>query len=165
VKLKKINPARTYFITLLGLLIFALNPITQAGIEARQFTDPAQERRYHKIVDEMRCLVCQNQNLSDSNAKLALDLRDKIYGMVKDNQTDQQIADYMVNRYGKFILYNPPLDPVTSFLWLGPLILVIAAVILLLFNIKTRSNARPVEISAEDHKRSQKLLEDEDKIS
>jgi len=165
VKLRKINPTRTYLLTLFGLLILALNPITHAGIEARQFTDPAQERRYHKIVDEMRCLVCQNQNLSDSNAKLALDLRDKIYGMVKNNKTDQQIADYMVSRYGKFILYNPPLDPVTSFLWLGPFILLVAAVILLLFNIKSRSSAKPVELSAEDHKRSKKLLEDEDNIS
>ncbi len=148
-----------------GLLLTTLTSPTLAGVEVRNFTDPAQERRYHKLVDELRCLVCQNQNLADSNSPLASDLREKIYTMIKTDKTNQQVINYMVERYGKFVLYNPPLDPVTLFLWLPPFILLIGGVILLLLNIRKRNAATPVELSEADHARSQQLLENEDKNS
>ena len=164
-----INPAQSRFtrstlLGLIGLLYMTLAALTQAGVEVRNFTDPAQERRYHQLVDELRCLVCQNQNLADSNSQLALDLRDKIYEMVKTNQTDQQVIDYMVSRYGEFVLYNPPLDLVTAALWIGPFILLFLAIILLLINIKNRNKETPATLTDADHKRSSKLLNDnEDK--
>ncbi len=160
--LKTHNFCRTGLFIITGLLLTSLISVTQAGVEVRNFDNPKQERRYHQLVDELRCLVCQNQNLADSNSQLALDLRDKIYEMVKTNQTDQQVIDYMVNRYGEFVLYNPPLDPVTASLWLGPIILLIAGIIMLLFNIKNREKSKPVELSDADHERSKKLLNDED---
>jgi len=156
------NRTKPVFSIIFGLLVVTLSSIAQAGVEVRNFTDSAQERRYHHLIDELRCLVCQNQNLADSNSQLALDLRNKIYEMVKANKSDQDVLDYMVSRYGQFVLYNPPLDPVTSFIWIGPFILLVAAIILLLVNIKNRNKAKPVELSEADHKRSQELLEDKD---
>ncbi len=145
------------------LFLFSLVSLSQAGIEVRNFSNSAQERRYHQLVDEIRCLVCQNQNLADSNSQLAQDLRNKIYDKVKANQTNQQVIDYMVERYGQFVLYNPPFDLVTSFIWIGPFILVIAAIILLVITIVSRSKATPVELSEADHTRYRKLLDNEDK--
>lgn len=156
---------RPKIFSIICLILISLSPVSRAGVEVRVFTDPAQERRYHQLVDEMRCLVCQNQNLADSNSQLALDLRDKIYNMVSTNKTNQQVIDYMVDRYGEFVLYNPPLDPVTSFLWLPPFILLIAGTIILLIYIKNRDKAKPVELSEADHARSRQLLEDEDNNS
>ncbi len=161
-QLTRLNFSHATGFVLISLLCLSLSTMIYAGVEVRNFDDSEQERRYHQLVDELRCLVCQNQNLADSNSQLALDLRDKIYEMVKTNQTDQQVLEYMVNRYGEFVLYNPPLDPVTSFLWLGPFILLFVAVIMLLINIKNRNKAKPVELSEDDHKRSQQLLDDEE---
>ena len=156
---------RPTIFSILYLFLFSLSSMSGAGVEVRKFSAPEQERRYHKLVDEIRCLVCQNQNLADSNSQLALDLRNKIFTMVKSNKTNQQVIDYMVERYGEFVLYNPPLDPVTSFLWLPPFILLFAGTIILLINIRNRNKAKPVELSDADHARSQKLLEDKDNNS
>ena len=160
--LTNFNLRRVCLFVILSLFSLSLTALTQAGVEVRHFDDAKQERRYHQLVDELRCLVCQNQNLADSNSKLALDLRNKIYEMVKANKTDQQVLDYMVSRYGEFVLYNPPLDAVTSLLWLGPFILLSIGIIMLLNNIRNRSKTTPVELSEADHERSKKLLNNGD---
>jgi len=154
-----------YFKTIPLALILALGIIgsLHAKIEVREFTDAAQERRYHKMVDELRCLVCQNQNLADSNSQLAQDLRDRVYTMIKTQKTDQQVIDYMVERYGKFVLYNPPLDPITSILWIGPFLLLLVGVVFLLLNIKKQSKTKPTSLSEADHERSRQLLEGDNK--
>jgi len=149
------------------LILLTLNGISlslHAGVEIREFSKAEEERRYHKLIDELRCLVCQNQNLADSNSQLAQDLRAKVYEMVTTNKTDREVTDYMVQRYGEYVLYNPPLDPVTSILWIGPLVGLLVAIMLLLFNIYKRGKAQPVKLSDEDRKRMEKLLdENEDK--
>ena len=98
---------------------------TWAAISARNFDDAEQERRYYSLTKELRCLVCQNQNLADSNAELAKDLRDKVYEMIKAGSSDAQIVDYMVDRYGEFVLYKPPVNLSTIFLWVGPFIILL----------------------------------------
>ncbi|MFN3920435.1 MAG: cytochrome c-type biogenesis protein CcmH [Methylohalobius sp.] len=91
-----------------------------AGTEVRQFPDPQLEARYLHLIEELRCLVCQNQSLADSNADLAEDLRGEVYAMLLAGKTDREIVDFLVDRYGDFVLYRPPLKTVTVPLWLGP---------------------------------------------
>lgn len=117
------------FFTMVGLLLFAC--LSQAAIEAYPFKSVQMEADYHQLIDELRCLVCQNQNLSGSNADLAKDLRRQTYQLLMQGNTPDQVADYMVARYGDFVLYRPPLQSNTLLLWLGPfglLALVIIAV-------------------------------------
>ncbi len=106
---------------LLPVLLALLLPLTcNAAIESREFDNPAQEARYTDLIKKLRCLVCQNQNLADSNAELARDLRDKTYDMIVAGSSDDEITEFMVNRYGSFVLYEPPLNFQTLFLWLTP---------------------------------------------
>ncbi len=116
-------------------------PITQVVEDNAPiiFTDQKQEKRYLELAEELRCLVCQNQNLIDSNSGLAHDLRQEVARLVKQGQDKKAVKDFMVARYGDFILYQPPLKPVTYLLWVGPFVLMIIALLLLVWNIKKRS--------------------------
>jgi cytochrome c-type biogenesis protein CcmH len=98
-----------------------------ASLEALNFSNPQQETRYRKIIAELRCLVCQNQNLADSNADLAKDLRKKTHAMILAGQSDDQIIEFMVVRYGDFIRYRPPFKPTTALLWISPALLLTLA--------------------------------------
>jgi cytochrome c-type biogenesis protein CcmH len=88
--------------------------------------DAATEQRLKDLAEELRCLVCQNQTIADSNAPLALDLRNQIRTQIGQGRSDEQIRDYMVERYGDFVLYKPPFKTSTLVLWLGPLLLLVA---------------------------------------
>ncbi len=99
----------------------------EAAVEVLQFEDRQQGNLYRELIQELRCLVCQNQNLADSNAELAKDLRRKTREMVEQGKSRQEIVDYMVSRYGEFVLYRPPVNKKTYILWFSPLILFIAA--------------------------------------
>jgi cytochrome c-type biogenesis protein CcmH len=109
-----------------------------AKVEVKPFDSPEQEARYEKMISELRCLVCQNQNLADSNSELAVDMRRKTYEMVKENKSEKEIADFMVARYGDFVLYRPPFNTNTLLLWLGPFIILAVGVTLLLRTIQKR---------------------------
>jgi cytochrome c-type biogenesis protein CcmH len=85
--------------------------------------NPALERRVMAIAEELRCLVCQNQTLADSHAALAVDLKNRIRELLSEGKTERQVLDFMVERYGDFVLYNPPLRASTALLWAGPFIL------------------------------------------
>jgi cytochrome c-type biogenesis protein CcmH len=104
------------------------------------FTDPQIESDYLQLAQELRCLVCQNQNLIDSNAELADDLRREVAKMLKQGKTKQQVSDFMVARYGDFVLYNPPLKPQTYLLWGGPFILMFWGLFMMLKKIKATTN-------------------------
>ncbi len=105
---------------LLILLMLALPMTIQAGIGINQFSSKENEATYNKLVYELRCLVCQNQNLADSNAELAVDLRNEVFRMVEAGSSKQDVVDFMVARYGDFVLYRPPMQANTSILWIGP---------------------------------------------
>ena len=108
---------------LLSLLLAVLPLTTHAGIEIHQFSSSENEATYENLVYELRCLVCQNQNLADSNAELAIDLRKEVFEMVESGSSKQDVIDFMVARYGDFVLYRPPLQANTSILWIGPFII------------------------------------------
>jgi len=127
------------FLTLgmiLSLIVFQSDSF--AVIEAVEFDTPKQEQRYKKMIDELRCLVCQNQNLSGSDAPLAKDLRSITENMIKTGASDAEIKEFMRSRYGDFVLYEPPFNISTAFLWLGPFLLLILVIIGLVLNIRRR---------------------------
>jgi cytochrome c-type biogenesis protein CcmH len=117
------------------LLAMLMIPALQlfAAEEYYHFETPTEQHNFDQLTTELRCLVCQNQNLAESNAPLANDLRKQIYDQIKQGQSKQKIIDYLVSRYGDFILYRPPLNAVTVGLWFGPLLLLIAGLSYLLF--------------------------------
>ena len=117
---------------------------TALAVEPIAFESPEEEARYYALIEEIRCLVCQNQSLADSNAGLAQDLRDEVVRLMREDMTDAQIKTYLTDRYGDFVLYRPPLKPTTWALWFGPLIIVLIGVTGLVFVIRRRgSNVTP----------------------
>lgn len=98
-----------------------------ARVELLNFDTMEQQKAYKNLSEELRCLVCQNQNLADSNAELAQDMRQKTYQLVMENKSESEIVDYWVTRYGDFVLYDPPFKSATLILWLGPFILLVFA--------------------------------------
>lgn len=105
-----------------------------------EFNDPATELRFKKLTEELRCLVCQNQSLADSHAELAQDLRNEVYRMVNAGDSNKEIIDYMVTRYGDFVLYRPPVKNTTYFLWFGPFLILLIAIIIIARVIRSRDN-------------------------
>lgn len=129
-----------------------------AVIEVRSFEDPAKQRLYEDIIDELRCLVCQNQNLAASNADLAKDLRRQTYDMIQQGAAKGEVLDYMVERYGDFVLYRPPVKSTTLMLWIGPAVLL--AVGLLIVVVVARRRRSAAELTDDERERARRLLED-----
>ena len=107
------------------LLAVLAAPAALAIDQDIRFTDPEMQARYEKLISEVRCLQCQNQSIKDSNVSLAADLRREIARMIQEGQTDEQIADFLVTRYGEFALYRPRVSGKTLALWLAPFLLVL----------------------------------------
>jgi len=129
------------------------------AIEELNFETPDQEQRFHRLIDEMRCPMCLNANLSGSDAPIAADLRAEIYRQLQQGRSDREIIDFMKARYGDFIMYRPPLNPGTALLWFGPLVLLIAGFIVLRrMMVAARSNATDVALTIEEQSRLQELL-------
>jgi len=126
-----------------------------AAIEAYEFKSPQMEADYQRLTQELRCLVCQNQNLAGSNADLAKDLRHQIYVMLSRGDTADQVVDYMVARYGDFVLYRPRFDVTTYLLWLGPFVLLVIVLIVLV---------RRLRCSRENHSASGEAMEEARKL-
>lgn len=116
---------------LLFALLMALSAVAAAAEATAMYSDPATDARLAALSAELRCLVCQNQSIADSHAGLAADLRREILDLIAAGKTDQEITDFMVARYGDFVLYNPPLRIGTVLLWLGPAVLFALAVLAL----------------------------------
>ena len=100
------------------------------------FEDPSRQEKFNALLEELRCLVCQNQSLADSGAGLAQDLRAEVYKMVLNDESNDTIKNFMVERYGNFVLYNPPLTKATALLWFGPLLLFSIAVVVVVYMAK-----------------------------
>ncbi|WP_154223187.1 cytochrome c-type biogenesis protein [Marinicella rhabdoformis] len=117
----------------LGLTLFCGSAL---AIEVYPFENEAQEALYQDVTKELRCLVCQNQNLADSDAGLATDLKDKVAAFVMEGKSKDEITQYMIDRYGEFVSYEPPLNASTLFLWLSPLVLLLIGGGILVFKIR-----------------------------
>lgn len=149
---------------LIALCLTLLAPLfahfAWAGEAAPLAADPVAEKRLIKLSEELRCLVCQNQSIADSHAELADDLRREIRGMIKAGKSDKEIIDFMVARYGDFVLYNPPFKATTLLLWVGPLLLMVLGVVALGRHLKQRNRlvTDDAPLSEEDAKRAEALL-------
>lgn len=143
---------------LIGLGL-SLALMAQAKVAPNISADPALEARMMVIAEELRCLVCQNETIAASHADLAVDLKNQIRIKLTQGQSQQQILDFMVERYGDFVLYRPPLKRNTALLWLGPFALLGIAVLMLVLNVRRRRRAmqHPV-MSDEDQAKARALL-------
>jgi cytochrome c-type biogenesis protein CcmH len=129
-----------------------------APIATFKFDNEQQEVLFHKLSQELRCLVCQNNSIGDSNADLAKDLRTELYNMIMQGKGEQEIIDFMVQRYGDFVLYNPPMKPLTWVLWFGPAIIFVFALFYVLRLIKTqRADTGSVELESKESERLKSL--------
>ncbi len=124
--------------------------------------DPVLEERVMKLSRELRCLVCQNETLADSRADLAVDLRNQIREQMKAGKTDKEIIGYLTARYGKFVLYRPPVDPTTYLLWFGPFVLLLGGLLVLFRYVKQRSGViAESPLSVEERRQADALLASE----
>ena len=139
-------------ILLLALAVM-LTPLSAAPVVTYEFTSDEQEALFNKLSTELRCLVCQNQAISDSNADLAKDLRDEMYGMLQQGKSEDEIIEFMVTRYGDFVLYNPPLKPMTWLLWFGPAFALIAGFFIVIRILRKQKQAVVAEMSSEEAER------------
>ena len=147
------------------LLLFTIAPAF-AVIESYTFDTPEQEALFKKMTQELRCLVCQNQNLADSNAELAQDLRKKTHDMIMAGKSEAEIVEYMVARYGDFVLYRPPVKSSTLFLWIGPLLFLVIAIVVATRFVRSRQSASAdPELSDEQLSMARELLKKENQSS
>lgn len=132
--------------------------------EQRDFDNAEQLARYKTLIYELRCLVCQNQNLADSNADLAADLRREVHRLILEGKSNQDIIDFMVARYGEFVLYRPPFKATTAILWGGPFLLLALGIWLLLRQLRRRASAGvdAESLSAEERARLERMFETRD---
>jgi len=142
------------------LAIILLIPSLVAAEEARPLAEnPQVEARLKTLAVELRCLVCQNQTLADSNAPLAEDLRREVREMITKGMSDKEIIDFLVQRYGDFVLYRPPWKATTTLLWLGPFLLLIAGATALVLALRRRQKKLTnVTLSEAEHNRVAQLL-------
>ncbi len=132
--------------------------------EARPLAeDPKVEARLAAIAEELRCLVCQNESLASSRAELAMDLKREVREQIRAGKTDAEIREFMVRRYGDFVLYRPPVKESTLLLWAGPFLLLIAAAAGAAIFVRRRRASAPAALSAEDEARAAALLEKKDR--
>jgi cytochrome c-type biogenesis protein CcmH len=148
------------------LLVFTL-----AGIEIQVFAadpalyafdNPAQEARFQDLIGQLRCLVCQNQSLADSHADLAGDMRREVYQKMKKGLNNQEIIDFLVQRYGDFVLFRPPMQANTYLLWFGPGLLFLLGFGIFIVTMRRRHQTLTPALSEPEHQRIAKLLEEED---
>ena len=145
-------------------LFFTAFALTGAHAQPAQ-QSPAQPDVKPTILDpvaeisaQLRCLVCQNQSIADSNAELAMDLKKQVVKQIAEGKTNQQIIDFMVDRYGDFVLYNPPFKMSTLLLWLGPILFLVLALGGLFYTMAKRKKLKPVELTEEQKRRAEELL-------
>lgn len=129
----------------------------------REFENPEQRERYYELLDELRCLVCQNENLASSSADLAQDMRDEVYRLVvEDERSSEAAIEFLTARYGDFVRYRPPFEPSTWLLWLGPFAMLAAGALVLAAIVRQRRAEPPPDLSPEEQARAQRLLRGEE---
>lgn len=143
------------------LLGLCLGFTAGAAIDSRRFESIAQEQQYRELTQQLRCPKCQNNSIADSNAMIAADMRAKVYQLLQQGRSKEQIIAYMVARYGNFVTYVPPLNALTVFLWLGPLAVVLVGGLTVL-RLASRRGARGA-LSGEERQRLARLLDDTDR--
>ena len=136
----------------LFLTALLFSSVAFSAIDALNFTSPQQESDYHQLTQSLRCPQCQNNNIADSNATIAVDMRGKVFELLQEGKSKNDVVEYMVARYGNFVTYDPPMTASTLVLWIAPLLLVLLGVVFLL-------RRKP---KAQSAVKSQDVLTDED---
>ena len=134
------------------LLLFSMTVLAQKTTTQvpMVFANQLEQDRFDQLTQELRCLVCQNQNIAESNAELAKDLRLEIYTMLQKGQTEDEIVDFMVERYGDYVLYRPPFKPMTWLLWFGPLMIFVLGIFYAIRFMKSQSSDSQLESLSEE---------------
>ena len=151
----------------LWLLVLALMaPLALAAIDTYEFDTEEQRQRFYQLSSELRCPKCQNQNIADSDAPIAMDLRREVYRMLNEGKDNEEIVDFLVARYGEFVRYKPALTPATAILWFGPAAMLLAGFLVLLVMLRRRQKAlreaAGKSLSQDEQRRLQSLLEREE---
>lgn len=147
---------RSFFLVITSIFILQLSYANDAAPLA---DDPVIEQRLISISEEMRCLVCQNESLAGSRSDLANDLRREIRTLIKEGKSDEQIRSFMVDRYGDFVLYRPPVKPITWLLWIGPFVILMIGIGFLFSYLRRRNaNVLTKELTAEENQKIDALL-------
>ena len=150
--------SKIFLIAFIALSLLSLGKV-MANEAAPLADDPVTEQRLISISEEMRCLVCQNESLAGSRSDLANDLRREIRVLIKEGKSDDQIRSFMVERYGDFVLYRPPVKPVTWLLWIGPFVILLIGIAGLLTYLRRRNNSVPnVILTDADNQKMNALL-------
>ncbi len=146
--------------TWLFLTALLFSSMAFSAIDALNFTSPQQESDYHQLTQSLRCPQCQNNNIADSNATIAVDMRGKVFELLQEGKSKNDVVDYMVARYGNFVTYDPPMTASTLVLWIAPLLLVLLGVVFLLRRKpKTQSAVKSQDVlTDEDNARLAELL-------
>ncbi len=144
----------------LAAALAAAAPVIAAD-SIREFDNAAEESRYRDLLEEVRCLVCQNESLASSSADLAQDLRNEVYRLVVvEDRSREEAVEFLTARYGDFVLYRPPMKRSTWLLWFGPLILLALGGVIAYVIVRQRTESRP--LTAEEHERARRLLTRDD---
>jgi len=152
-----------FIIIITNALLFSLTTehAYASPVETYSFKDKVTEKRFNELNKELRCPKCQNQNLADSNSPIAADLRREVYQMLQQGKADMEIMNYMVDRYGEFVLYRPRVNSLTYILWFGPAALILAGVFVVVFIIRRKPIVKEkVILSAEQQDQLKKILKD-----
>lgn len=142
---------RTLFLTLLTSAAVVFTPIAFGAIEAVEFANPQQEQRYKQLIEELRCVVCQNQNIADSDADLAKDLRAIAADMIREGKSDAEVKTFMRERYGDFVLYRTPFNSYTALIWLGPIVVLVLVLIGVFVTLRRRQQDELVKPAHSDN--------------
>ncbi len=139
-------------------LIATALPVAAYTLADFPFDDPKKEQEFRELTGKLRCLVCQNESLAASDADLAEDLRREVYDMMKAGRSKEEIIKFLVQRYGDFVLYDPPLKPSTYLIWFGPGVLLLIGAFVVIRTLKQKKSAREKTLSAEEQQRVEALL-------
>jgi cytochrome c-type biogenesis protein CcmH len=147
---------RAWLAPVLAIVLAALLPAAPARAQVAaaqapiEFRDAAEEHRFRTLTAQLRCVMCQNQSLADSDAMIARDLRAQILRMMREGRSDEQIEDFLVERYSEFVLYEPRVGPATWLLWFGPGVLLLAGIGVIVAVVRRRAGAVPAAAPADD---------------
>jgi cytochrome c-type biogenesis protein CcmH len=141
-------------------VLFSILFMTQLWAIESVKVAPEFEKRYHALLSELRCLVCQNQTIAESNSELANDLRVEVSKMLNEGVSDSEIIDFMADRYGDFVLYKPLIKPKTYLLWFGPFIFLVAILFLVLWYVKKQKTSIETELSVDEKQKLNSILKE-----
>ena len=156
------------FISLI-LLTFAfaltLSPVQASPVDTYEFNDEVTKIRFQALAKELRCPKCQNQNLADSNSPIAADLRKELYDLLQQGKADSEIVNFMVDRYGEFVLYRPRVSQLTYVLWFGPAVLILLAILVVIMIVRRKPvDKKDLALSSAQQDKLNKLLDEQESV-